>query len=73
MYKATVAVGYGTGAPEHRYGGGYGVAFHKSPKRAIRLAQRQADRSAGDMAAYCLITQRITLTNLQTGQEVTCS
>lgn len=68
MYFAEVAVGFGTGAPRHQFWGGYGSAFSKSPKKAIRQAQRAAERAAGEGASWCLISQRTTLTNLQTGK-----
>lgn len=68
MYKATVAVAYGSGAPRHQYWGGFGVGFSKSPKTAILLATRAADRMAGEGAAWCLIDLRTTLINLQTGK-----
>lgn len=47
MYKAIILDAYGTGAPEHRYATCRGVAFSKSPKRALALAQERANQQPG--------------------------
>ena len=51
MFKAIVEVAYGTGAgygfEPHRYAGATGVGFSKSPKRALQLAERDANRKCG--------------------------
>lgn len=48
MYKAIVFVVFGTGAPRHRHYSGRGVAFNRSPKRALNLARAKAQANIQD-------------------------
>jgi len=55
MLKAIVHVVYGTGGAlptPHRYWSGTGVAFHRSAKRALAMARRNADRACGEGASW---------------------
>ena len=64
-YKAVVTLGFGTGNPTWQYAGGTGVAFSRSPKTAIRLAVRAAERSMRGQVGYeqgGLILRVVTLT-----------
>ena len=59
MYKAIFEIAFGTGAgygfEPHQYAGGTGVAFSKSPKRAIAMARKDATRQCGKLADAILI------------------
>jgi hypothetical protein len=68
MFKATYTITYALGNPDWKFKSGTGVAISHSPKTAMRLAQRQADRSCGEAAAWGVIFAGGGVTDLVTGK-----
>lgn len=67
-YRVEAHLGFGTGAPEHKYGGGSGVAFSNSVKKARWNALHRARVSAGAASAWVPIYIEITFTDRVTGK-----
>lgn len=61
-YVVEVLLGFGTGAPQHRHGGGSGKAMSKSIKRARKHAMMLALHEAGEAAAWTPVLQEVKVT-----------
>lgn len=64
-YKAVVTLAYCTGNPTWVWASGHGVAFSRSPKTAIRLAEQAAERQMFGQVGFeqgGLIVRNVTLT-----------
>lgn len=64
MYRADVYLAYGSGgliSCYHRYWAGTGVAMCRSPKRAVEIATRLADKACGEGTAYTPVLSVVTI------------